>query len=112
MNRTLYFSSAAQMFEVNRNRELRTMAWVAFGNDLLIYVELVDRPDGAAIFGCFVMLVLIASRAKVRWHLVDHRPLTNARSDCSPGTVAGRTRAPDDRNLTRNWDAGCDNVAS
>jgi hypothetical protein len=75
-----HFPTADLLFTVNRNRELRTMTWVAFQNDLFNFVEIMERPDGAAMFGVFVTLVLIASRSKQRWHLVDGlgRPYTAA----------------------------------
>jgi hypothetical protein len=77
---TLHFPHGSELFEVNRNRELRAMSWVAFGNDLSNYIDIMDRPNGAAVFGCFVILVLIASRSKTCWHLVDHlgRPYSAA----------------------------------
>lgn len=66
-------------YENNRTRELKSMEWVPVPNkmDGYGYSALVTSPQGAAGLGCWLAIVEIASRMKVRGTLVrDGQPLT------------------------------------
>jgi len=67
-----------ELYENNRSRELGRTRWFPAPNDLSAdgYTELVAHPDGAAHFGVWIALLMVASRAKPRGHLVreDSRP--------------------------------------
>src|SRR5579863_6803247 len=66
-----FFPKAREWFEVNRTREVKTLSWIPFPADMTLFLEITDRPDGPAMFGCFVALLLVAARSKLRWHLQD-----------------------------------------
>jgi len=69
-----------KLYENNRSRDLGRTSWFPAPNDLSAdgYAELVTHPDGAALFGAWNALLMVASRAKPRGHLVreDSRPHT------------------------------------
>jgi hypothetical protein len=58
----------AEIYENNRSRELVNMRWVPIPNchDGDGYIDLVDRKNGAALFGAWIAIVQLASRCKVR----------------------------------------------
>ena len=68
------------LYENNRSRELDRTRWFPAPNDLSDdgYVELISHADGAAHFGVWNALLMVASRAKQRGTLVrdDGRPHT------------------------------------
>lgn len=76
-----------QQYEVNRTRELRALRWVPVPNRLDgdAYTSLVDHPDGAAHFGAWIALLLVASRCDPRGTLsregagLPHDPATLSR---------------------------------
>lgn len=57
-----------ELYENNRTRELANLRWVPIPNshDSDSYNELVDRKNGAALFGAWIAIVQLASRCKVR----------------------------------------------
>ena len=61
----------AARYECNRTRDVRTMRWLALPNSLDsdLYCELVDHPLGAAHFGVWVGLLMVASRCEPRGEL-------------------------------------------
>ena len=61
-----------ELFENNRTRDMKHMNWVPFPTKLDGdgYTELVDRPNGAAIYGCWCACVLIAGRCDPRGTLL------------------------------------------
>ena len=89
-------------YENNRSREIRRTLWFPAPNDLSAdgYTELVGHPDGAAHFGVWNSLLMVASKASPRGSLVrdDGRPHT-AESPCASDATArtaheGRNRPP------------------
>lgn len=68
-------------FENNRTRELRRLEWVPIPNkmDGNGYTALLDHPSGAAHYGCWCAIALIASKCDVRGTLQkDGRSLDSA----------------------------------
>ena len=71
------------LYENNRTRELANLRWVPIPNshDSDGYNELVDRKNGAALFGAWIAIVQLASRCKVRGTLTrDNGEPHDARS--------------------------------
>jgi hypothetical protein len=69
-----------RLYENNRSREIDRTSWFPAPNDLAAgsYVEVVTHAEGAAHFGAWNALLMVASRAKPRGTLVrdDGRPHT------------------------------------
>lgn len=69
-----------RLYENNRSRDMKRTNWFPAPNDLSAdsYVELVSRDEGAAHFGAWMALLMVASRAKPRGSLAweDGRPHT------------------------------------
>lgn len=67
-------------YENNRSRALKDVAWIPIPNrhDGEGFSELIEHPDGAAHFGCWILLIQMASRCRIRGTLVrdSGRPLT------------------------------------
>lgn len=59
-------------FENNRTKELKNLSWVPFPNkhDGDGYTELLDHENGAAHFGCWCVLVQVASKCDPRGTLL------------------------------------------
>jgi hypothetical protein len=80
-------------FENNRTRELKRLDWIPFPNkhDGDGYSELLDHPDGAAHYGCWCVIVQVASKCDERGTLLRDgaRPHTAA-------SLARMTRFPAD----------------
>lgn len=78
--RLLQVRAWAQLYENNRSRELGKTSWFPIPNDLSAYsyVELVAHADGAAHFGVWNALLMVASKAKPRGLLIreDRQPHT------------------------------------
>lgn len=57
-----------QIYENNRSREIKAASWVPIPNrhDDDAYLGIVDRLNGAAIFGAFVTLLMVASKCNPR----------------------------------------------
>jgi hypothetical protein len=81
-----------RLYENNRSRDMKRTNWFPAPNDLSAdsYVELVSHEDGAAHFGVWIALLMVASRAKPRGSLVweDGRPHTEE-------SLARLTRLPE-----------------
>ena len=75
-----------EYFETHKTRILKTLDWVPIPNkmDGDGYTELVDHPDGAAHYGVWVALLLIASKSSPRGDL--------ARSGGVPHDIASLAR--------------------
>lgn len=60
------------LYENNRTRDMKFMAWVPLPNrhDGDGYTTLIDRPNGAALFGAWVAIVQVASRCEPRGTLL------------------------------------------
>jgi len=91
--RLLQVRAWAQLYENNRSRELGKTSWFPIPNDLSAYsyVELVAHAHGAAHFGVWNALLMVASKAKPRGLLI--------REDGQPHTaesLARVTRLPRD----------------
>ncbi len=73
-------------YEVNRTRELKRMDWVPMPNrmDGDAYIELIDHPQGAAHYGAWLAVALIASRCDPRGLLL--------RADGTPHDPASLSR--------------------
>ena len=58
-------------YEVNRTKEVRNLRWLPLPNNLDsdLYCELVDHPLGAAHFGIWIGLLIVASRCEPRGEL-------------------------------------------
>jgi len=58
-------------YEVNRTKEIRNLRWLPLPNNLDsdLYCELVDHPLGAAHFGVWIGLLIVASRCEPRGEL-------------------------------------------
>jgi hypothetical protein len=75
-----------ELYENNRSREIDRTAWFPAPNDLSSdgYAELVAHDDGAAHFGVWNALLMVASRAKpeVVWFgkMVGHTPQNHSRA--------------------------------
>jgi len=69
-----------RIYENNRSRDMKRTNWFPAPNDLSAdsYVELVSNDDGAAHFGVWIALLMVASRTKQRGSLAweDGRPHT------------------------------------
>lgn len=59
-------------YENNRTRELKSLAWVPIPNahDTDAYLTLIDRPNGAGLFGAWIALLKVASRSEPRGTLL------------------------------------------
>jgi len=75
-----------KLYEINRTRELKKLDWVPVPNkqDGDGYSLLVDHPDAAAHYGCWVAILLIASKCEPRGTLIrdngePHTPHSLAR---------------------------------
>lgn len=70
----------SQRYENNRSREVQKTAWVPIPNDLDTdgYTTIVDHVDGPGHYGCWVALVLVASKSRQRGCLIrdNGRPHT------------------------------------
>jgi len=72
-------------FENNRTRDMKSMSWVPIPTTMGdAYLALVDRPDGAALFGAWIACVEVAARCKERGTLMrdngePHTPATLSR---------------------------------
>ena len=81
-----------RIYENNRSRDMKRTNWFPAPNDLSAdsYVELVSNDDGAAHFGVWIALLMVASRTKSRGSLVweDGRPHTTE-------SLARLTRLPE-----------------
>ena len=64
MNKLLYRIIGWDAFENHESRKLKSLSWVAMPNhhDGAGYRSLVERPNGAALYGAWCVLVQIASR--------------------------------------------------
>lgn len=81
-------------FENNRTREMKTvMRWIPVPNkhDGDGYCTLVDRPDGAAMLGCWLAILQVASKCDRRGTL-----LRSASSPHTAGTISRIVRLPED----------------
>jgi hypothetical protein len=80
-----------RLYENNRSRELGRTDWFPAPNNLSAdsYVELVSHVDGAAHFGVWNALLMVASRAKPRGALVRDDGRTH-----DPESLARVTRLP------------------
>ena len=74
------------IFENNRSRAIDQLRWVPMPNahDGAAYLELMDGPEGAAHYGCWALIVQVASKCAPRGVLVrrsgqPHTPETLAR---------------------------------
>jgi hypothetical protein len=78
-------------FENNRTRTMDVMRWVPIPNkhDGDGYTEMVDGPDGAAIYGAWVALVQVASKCHPRGTL-----LRDNKTPHTPESIARVTRLP------------------
>jgi hypothetical protein len=70
-----------RIYENNRSRDMKRTNWFPAPNDLSAdaYVELVEHEHGAAHFGVWITILMVASRAKPRRGLLvkdDGRPHT------------------------------------
>lgn len=81
-------------FENNRTRELKGMSWVPIPNkmDGDGYTELLEHVDGAAHYGAWVAIVLVASKCDPRGTLLrstgtPHDPVTLSRISRLPPEV-------------------------
>ena len=78
--RLLQVRAWAQLYENNRSRELGKTSWFPIPNDLSAYsyVETRRHADGAAHFGVWNALLMVASKAKPRGLLIreDGQPYT------------------------------------
>ena len=75
-----------KLYEINRTRELKKLDWVPVPNkqDGDGYSALVDHPDAAAHYGCWMAILLIASKCEPRGTLIrdngePHTPQSLAR---------------------------------
>jgi hypothetical protein len=81
-------------FENNRTRELVQMRWVPFQNsfDGDGFIQLLeDHTDGLAHFGCWVLIVEVASKCSPRGTLI-----TSLGKPHTPDTMSRKTRSPSD----------------
>jgi hypothetical protein len=76
----------AKHYENNRTREMSVMRWVPIPNkhDGDGYTALVDRPNGAAMLGCWLVVAQIASKCGIRGTLL--------RDNAEPHTAASISR--------------------
>ena len=60
------------LFENNRSRQIETLTWVPMPNshDGAGYLELLDHKAGAAHYGCWALIVQVASKCRPRGALV------------------------------------------
>jgi uncharacterized phage protein (TIGR02220 family) len=79
-----------RLFENNRTRELKKLDWVPIPNkhDGDGFTELMDRPNGVAIFGAWVLILQLASKCNPRGCLYRQNPA----SPCEPHTAASISR--------------------
>lgn len=78
-------------YENNRTRELKAMAWVPVPNshDGDGYTELVDRENGAALLGAWLVILQVASKCDPRGTL-----LRDGGNPHDSSTIARMTRIP------------------
>jgi hypothetical protein len=78
-------------FENNRTRTMDVMRWVPIPNkhDGDGYTEMVDGPDGAAIYGAWVAVIQVASKCHPRGTL-----LRDNKTPHTPDSIARVTRLP------------------
>src|SRR5205085_2332029 len=78
-------------YENNRSRELKSLEWVPIPNrqDGDGYTLLVDRPNGAALFGAWIAVVQVASRCEPRGTL-----LRDAATAHDSSSLSRMTRIP------------------
>lgn len=112
----------SKLFENNRTKEIKHMAWVPIPNkqDGDGYTQVMDRPDGAAIFGAWIACVQIASRCDPRGTLIrdggkphDSQSLSRM-SRMPPAVIQAMLEAlsnPDVNWLEVNPAGACDNPA-
>jgi hypothetical protein len=84
-------------YENNRTRELKRMEWVPVPNkhDGDGYTALVDRENGAALLGCWIGILQIASKCEPRGTLIRHNPAGGCgkvRDGVEPHTSASISR--------------------
>jgi hypothetical protein len=76
--RLLRIRDWAARFETSETRKLRNLTWIPESTDVGsdVYASIVNHPDGAAHYGVFVMLHIVASKSKPRGDLrrSDGRP--------------------------------------
>src|SRR4051812_22998280 len=79
------------LYENNRTRELKVMAWVPIPNrqDGDGYTLLVERDNGAALFGCWIAVLQVASRCEPRGTL-----MRDAETPHDAASLSRMTRLP------------------
>lgn len=86
-----------ELYEINRTRELRKMAWVPLPNrqDGDGYTELVASENGPALYGAWVAILLVASKCDPRGTLLrDARNMVRRPHDAE--SLARISRMPAD----------------
>lgn len=79
------------LYENNRTRELKAMAWVPVPNrhDGDGYTTLISRQDGAAMFGAWIAILQVASRCDPRGTLLRDGAIPH-----NPESLSRMTRIP------------------